>query len=147
VGTGVARILIEKGGDIRRETGLEFQSGRGVRALQGFQEERRSRSRACESRPMPRSILRDPTIDQVVELIGGLNPAGAHIADALKSGQDVVSANKALFAERGLGAVQARASAPAATSASKPRSAAAFRSSRASSVDSRPTGCPASSAS
>jgi homoserine dehydrogenase len=101
VGTGVARILIEKSADIRRETGLEFQ-------LAGVCVRKASKKRSIALRGVrvttdAASILRDPKIDQVVELIGGLNPAGAHITDALKSGKDVVSANKALFAERGLG--------------------------------------------
>jgi homoserine dehydrogenase len=100
VGTGVARILIEKGGDIRRETGLEFRlAGVCVRS------KTKKRDIALKGVPVttdPRALVSDPTIDQVVELIGGLDPAGALIAAALESGKDVVSANKALFAERGL---------------------------------------------
>jgi homoserine dehydrogenase len=40
-------------------------------------------------------------IDIVVELFGGLAPAGELILRALRSGKDVVTANKALLAERG----------------------------------------------
>jgi len=47
------------------------------------------------------SLIRDPEIDQVVELIGGLKPAGSFIKAALNHGKDVVSANKALFAQKG----------------------------------------------
>ncbi|MGH2468351.1 MAG: homoserine dehydrogenase, partial [Candidatus Limnocylindrales bacterium] len=42
-----------------------------------------------------------PDIDVVVELIGGLDPAGGLVADALEAGRSVVTANKALLAERG----------------------------------------------
>ncbi len=100
VGTGVARILTEKSADIRRETGLEFR-------LAGVCVRSKSKKRDIALKGVPvttdaKSIVRNPDIDQVVELIGGLDPAGALIATALESGKDVVSANKALFAERGL---------------------------------------------
>jgi homoserine dehydrogenase len=39
--------------------------------------------------------------DVVVELIGGVHSAGAYVRRALQSGRDVVTANKALLAERG----------------------------------------------
>jgi homoserine dehydrogenase len=43
-------------------------------------------------------LVTDPSIDVVVELIGGLDPAGDLIRTALKSGKAVVTANKALLA-------------------------------------------------
>ncbi|MFA6384849.1 MAG: homoserine dehydrogenase, partial [Candidatus Omnitrophota bacterium] len=46
-------------------------------------------------------ILNDPQIDIVVELMGGINPARDFISRALKSGKNVVTANKALLAEHG----------------------------------------------
>jgi homoserine dehydrogenase len=42
-----------------------------------------------------------PDVDVVVELLGGLEPAGALVARALESGKQVVTANKALLARRG----------------------------------------------
>jgi len=48
-----------------------------------------------------RDILGDPQIDVVVELIGGVHPAKEFIAEALKKGKHVVTANKALLAECG----------------------------------------------
>ncbi|MCA9663768.1 MAG: homoserine dehydrogenase, partial [Myxococcales bacterium] len=47
------------------------------------------------------AILRDPEIDVIVELIGGIEPARAYILDALAAGKHVVTANKAVLAERG----------------------------------------------
>jgi homoserine dehydrogenase len=45
-------------------------------------------------------VARDD-VDLVVEVLGGLEPAGSLIGDALTSGKAVVSANKALLAARG----------------------------------------------
>ena len=46
-------------------------------------------------------ILKDPEIDIVVELIGGIEPARSFILTAIAGGKHVVSANKALFANHG----------------------------------------------
>ena len=44
------------------------------------------------------ALVVDPTIDVVVELIGGLDPAGKLVRSALDAGKPVVTANKALLA-------------------------------------------------
>ncbi|MBW1784344.1 MAG: homoserine dehydrogenase [Deltaproteobacteria bacterium] len=46
-------------------------------------------------------VIRDPEIDVVVELIGGLETAKSFILEAMKNGKHVVTANKALLAEHG----------------------------------------------
>ena len=46
-------------------------------------------------------ILNDPTIDVVIELIGGLHPAKEIVLGALKTGKHVVTANKELIANYG----------------------------------------------
>lgn len=46
-------------------------------------------------------ILSDPEIKVVVELMGGIEPARTYILEALKSGKNVVTANKDLLAEHG----------------------------------------------
>ena len=45
-----------------------------------------------------RSLVTDPAVDIVVELIGGLEPAGELVRTALEHGKSVVTANKALLA-------------------------------------------------
>ncbi len=45
-------------------------------------------------------IVSDPSIDLVVELIGGYEPAATIILSALKNGKNVVTANKAVLASR-----------------------------------------------
>ena len=47
------------------------------------------------------TILDDPEIDIVVELIGGIDKAKEFILEALKKGKHVVTANKALLAKHG----------------------------------------------
>lgn len=47
------------------------------------------------------SILADPEIQIVIELMGGIEPARTYILDALKAGKQVVTANKDLLAECG----------------------------------------------
>ncbi|WP_169791432.1 homoserine dehydrogenase [Sandaracinus amylolyticus] len=49
----------------------------------------------------PETVLGDPEIDVVVEVMGGLDPAGAHVVRAIEAGKSVVTANKFLLAERG----------------------------------------------
>ncbi|MEO5327078.1 MAG: homoserine dehydrogenase [Magnetococcus sp. THC-1_WYH] len=47
-------------------------------------------------------LVQDRAVDVVVELMGGLDPAERLVLAALQAGKDVVTANKALVAERGL---------------------------------------------
>ena len=47
------------------------------------------------------SVVRDPSIDVIVELIGGTREAKKLVCEALRQGKHVVTANKALLAEHG----------------------------------------------
>jgi homoserine dehydrogenase len=67
-------------------------------------------------------VVGDPTIDVIVEVIGGIEPARGLIIEALKSGKPVVTANKELLANVGKELFES-------TSCSKPPCAAASRSS------------------
>lgn len=49
----------------------------------------------------PATVVQDPSVDVVVEVIGGLEPARTLILDALKGGKPVVTANKELVATVG----------------------------------------------
>src|SRR5439155_12649279 len=46
-------------------------------------------------------VVNDPTIDVIVEVIGGIEPARSLVLDALKAGKPVVTANKELLANVG----------------------------------------------
>jgi homoserine dehydrogenase len=47
----------------------------------------------------PELVLGDPEIDIVVEVVGGIDPAGSFVRTAIERGKHVVTANKALLAE------------------------------------------------
>lgn len=49
----------------------------------------------------PDDILKDPEIDVVVEVLGGIHPAYDYMVEAIKSGKHVVTANKAVIAKEG----------------------------------------------
>ena len=49
----------------------------------------------------PWKVVRDPVVDVVVELIGGVEPARSLLLEAFANGKDVVTANKALLALHG----------------------------------------------
>jgi homoserine dehydrogenase len=99
VGGALVRLVVEDGNRIATRTGLELQ-------LAAVAVRSRSRERNA---PVPEgtlttdaaSVVLDPTIDVVVEVIGGIEPARTLILDALKSGKPVVTANKELLANCG----------------------------------------------
>lgn len=49
----------------------------------------------------PFAVVSDPTVDIVVEVMGGLDPAGDLVLAALDAGKPVISANKELISARG----------------------------------------------
>lgn len=99
VGTGVARLLREF------PQRMERRAGRPI-VLQRVATRDSAKPRGVS---LPRAILtddalavaRDPQIDVVVELIGGINPARELVLAALETGKNVVTANKALLCAHG----------------------------------------------
>ena len=53
----------------------------------------------CEVTADFRRIVEDPTVDTVIEAIGGLHPAYEYVTAALRAGKHVITANKLLVAE------------------------------------------------
>ena len=49
----------------------------------------------------PYDVVNDPSIDVVVELMGGVEPAWDYIRTALENGKHIVTANKELLAKKG----------------------------------------------
>jgi len=97
-GTLISRLVGEPEA-IAMKTGLTFDVRRvGVRDM-------------SRDRPFPVSdgmltdqladVINDPSVDLVVELLGGLDPAGDLVLAALEAGKPVISANKELVAARG----------------------------------------------
>ena len=99
VGCGTLDLLARRGAQITRAVGAELVVRRiAVRDP--------SKRRAVEIDPSllttdALSILDDPEINVVVELIGGESPAGDYIARALRNGKHVVTANKEVIAKHG----------------------------------------------
>ncbi len=99
VGTGTYRILTERAALIRKKTGLDLGVVRiaeiDPRKIKGKNIDRKIlTSNAME-------LIRDERVEIVAELIGGMNPAGDLIKEALRQKKQVVTANKALLAEKG----------------------------------------------
>jgi homoserine dehydrogenase len=97
VGSGVVKILQQNRDVLERRVGIPLHIKRiAVRNMQA--------KRAAEVEPGllttdPQQIVRDPEIDIVVELMGGIEPAMSLILEAAAHGKQVVTANKALLAE------------------------------------------------
>jgi homoserine dehydrogenase len=99
VGLGTYRILREHRALITQKTGLDI-------ALAGVAEiDAERRKGPAEDDPRffrsALELIDDPAIDIIVELIGGTGYAHELITAALKKGKWVVTANKALLAEKG----------------------------------------------
>ncbi len=99
VGSGVARLLVNSTSSVPARSGVDYWlAGIAVRSL--------AKPRPAE---IPsdlftedaRSLVDDPTIDVVIECIGGTGIAAEFVVAALSAGKHVVTANKDLLATRG----------------------------------------------
>jgi homoserine dehydrogenase len=95
IGTGTVEILRKNGGLLERRLGVPFEV---VRAAD------RDPARAQKLGLPPsvfttdaNEVIRDPEVQVVVELIGGIEPARTLILAAMDAGKHVVTANKALL--------------------------------------------------
>jgi homoserine dehydrogenase len=97
VGSGVVQILRQNREVLERRVGIPLRIKRiAVRDLKA------KRATEVEMELLttdPWAIVRDPEIDVVVELMGGIEPAKSLILEAATQGKQVVTANKALLAE------------------------------------------------
>ncbi len=99
VGGGVLKILKANGKLISRRLGAEFEVARVADLdLSRPRPLRLPREKLCRD---GFEVARDPGVDVVVELIGGLSPAREMILAALKAGKPVITANKAVLALHG----------------------------------------------
>ncbi|MDD5190369.1 MAG: homoserine dehydrogenase [Dehalococcoidales bacterium] len=92
IGVGVVRALYEKGVsglELVRVVDIDLKKRRPVKLPKGFLIDDW------------KSVVKDPEIDIIIELIGGIEPAKSIITQALKNGKDVVTANKKLLAAEG----------------------------------------------
>lgn len=99
VGVGVVKLLQENRPIIRCKLGAEL-----VLKRIAVRDTKRDRGVALEPGVLTddfASVLADPDISVIVELIGGYSPAREYVLAALESGKHVVTANKALLAFHG----------------------------------------------
>ncbi|GAB4303307.1 MAG: homoserine dehydrogenase [Myxococcota bacterium] len=99
VGSGLVNIIRRRNGALADYAGIELEVVKAV--VRDPTKKRAVDTAGIEISTDHDSILRDGSLDIIVELIGGIEPAGTIIKTALESGKPVVSANKALIAERG----------------------------------------------
>lgn len=99
VGVGVAKALLQKSAQIERQVGARVV----LKAICD-NDLRRKRNINLNRKLLTgdiNKVIGNPDIDIVVELIGGIHPAKEFVLKAIKSGQHVVTANKALITEHG----------------------------------------------
>ncbi len=99
IGTGVLKVLRAHRADITRRVGrpidivaiadLDTTTDRGIAA------------KPARLTKDALSVIRDPEISIIIELIGGYEPARRFVLEAIRAGKDVVTANKALLAVHG----------------------------------------------
>lgn len=99
IGTGVVRVLRDHASEIAKRMGfpvhvariadLDTRRDRGVKLKKGVLIKD------------ARKLINDPEVDVVVELIGGTEPAGTFLREAIAAGKPIVTANKALLSTAG----------------------------------------------
>jgi homoserine dehydrogenase len=98
VGSQVARLLIANKAD------LSTRAGANLELVKVAVRNPKSKNYGVPDELLTsdlKSIVSDPQVDLVIELLGGIEPARELILTALKNGKSVVTANKALLAKHG----------------------------------------------
>ena len=99
VGSALVGLLDANADLITRRSGVRIQVARV--AVQNLTKERSVSFAAGVLTNDAESVVADPNVDVIVEVIGGVEPARSLILTALKSGKPVVTANKELLANFG----------------------------------------------
>jgi homoserine dehydrogenase len=99
VGTGVIRLVEGHQDDLLHQTGLEIEIARIL--VQNPGKERAVSVSSDLITDDPFSLLHDPEIDVIVEVMGGVEATRTYILEALEQGKHVVTANKDLMALHG----------------------------------------------
>ena len=98
VGSQIARLLIANKSDLASRAGANLEL---VSIAVKDSKLKRDGIPAALITNDAKSIVNDPQIDLVIEVIGGIDPAKELILTAIKNGKSVVTANKALLAKHG----------------------------------------------
>ncbi|MFZ4064129.1 MAG: homoserine dehydrogenase [Candidatus Nanopelagicaceae bacterium] len=96
VGGEVARLIVANQSDLAARSGAKLELVKiGVRNLKRANVAKELLTTDLEA------IVKDASIDLIIEVIGGIEPARTLILEAFKNGKSVVTANKALLAKHG----------------------------------------------
>lgn len=97
VGSGVVKLLNRHRDELERKAGARLEIAKiAVRDLKKERDVHLPKGILTEDAI---SVVRDPSIDVVVELMGGVKAAKLYVMDAIKARKHIVTANKALLAE------------------------------------------------
>ncbi|MFO0910204.1 MAG: homoserine dehydrogenase [Isosphaeraceae bacterium] len=99
VGSGVVRILDEHADRIARRAGRRPWLKWAV--VRDPAKPRNAPLRDTRISTDPYDVIQDPEVEVVIEVMGGTEPTLQVVLDAIAAGKHVVTANKALLAERG----------------------------------------------
>ena len=98
VGSQIARLLVENKSDLTSRAGANLELVKvAVKNINTKREGISSNFLTDDAK----SVVNDPEIDLIIEVIGGISPAKELILAAIKNGKSVVTANKALLAQAG----------------------------------------------
>ena len=97
VGSSVARLLLADTAELSTRAGVRIELSRiAVRTIKPYEG-----INPALFTTDPFSIVNDPEIDLIIEVIGGIEPARELIMTAIENRKSVVTANKALLASHG----------------------------------------------
>ena len=99
VGSGVAKFIYENNSQLRKRTGCSI-------ALKGILVRNLAKTRAYQAPSKLlttdiNSILNNPKVNIIVEVMGGQDPALRYIQQSISSGKHIVTANKEIIARYG----------------------------------------------
>lgn len=99
VGSGVLKIMKKNKENIKKKVGSEVTIKKVL--VQDKQKKRDIKIDRDIITDKAASVIEDPEIDMIVELIGGEEPAHNYIIKAIKAGKSIVTANKLVIAKHG----------------------------------------------
>ena len=98
VGSEVARLLLADDGDFAARSGAKLNLTHiAVRDSKASREQIPTELLTQDSE----SVVSDPSVDIVIEVMGGIEPARTLILKAISNGKSIITANKALLAHHG----------------------------------------------
>ena len=99
VGTGVVRIVEGNQEDLSRQVGSPIIIEK--IAVKNIEKYRSIEVETAKLTEDPWEVIRDPEIDVIIEVMGGVDQTKEYILEALERGKHIVTANKDLMALHG----------------------------------------------